>query len=123
MQIVRNTNITINNNGYMPMGGMINTPTTFGGGMYGPSLFGCGFGMASPMMPPNNDVAAGMCTGMAAGWLLRTPGALKTVGKVIAFPFKMIGKGAAWVWNKAIKPFGQWVGGLFTSNASKSQKT
>lgn len=133
MNIVRTTNITVNNNGFMPMGGMLGGPTIgFNGGMLGPSVFGCGFGFGG-MLPPNNDVAAGMCTGMAAGWLLRTPGALKTVGKVIAWPFKMIGKGATFVWNKAIKPaaqwtynkilkpIGQWIGGLFHSK--KSSKT
>lgn len=71
MNIVRTTNITVNNNGFMPMGGMLGGPTIgFNGGMLGPSVFGCGFGFGG-MMPPNNDVAAGMCTGMAAGWLFR----------------------------------------------------
>jgi len=134
MHIVRNTNITINNNGFMPMGGPMmpmGGPMMPMGGMYGPSLFGCGFGT---MMPPNNDVAAGYCTGAAARMLISTPGALKTVGKIIAWPFKMIGKGASWVynhalkpaaqwiWNKALKPFGQWIGGLFSKKSPKTNE-
>lgn len=118
MNITKTTNITIKNSGFMPMGGPI---MPMGGFCCGPSLFGFGFG--GGMMPPNNDVAAGMCTGMAARMLINTPGALKTAGKIIAWPFKMIGKGAAWVWNHALKPFGKWVGGLFTKKADKSQKT
>lgn len=122
MNIVRNTNITINNNGFMPMGGpIIGGPMVPMGGMYGPSLFGCGF--AGGIVPPNNEVAAGMCTGMAARMLISTPGALKSVGKVIAWPFKMIGKGAVWVWNHALKPAGQWIGGLFTKKSSKTQES
>ncbi len=120
MNIVRNTNITINNNGYFPVGGPMfgcGRPTI---GMCGPSLFGCGF--AGGVYPPNNSVAAGMCTGMAARVLISTPGALKTVGKVIAWPFKMIGKGATWLWNHALKPAGQWIGGLFTKKSSEAEK-
>lgn len=148
MHIVRNTNITINNNGFMPMGGPM---MPMGGpmmpmGMCGPSLFGCGFAA----MPPNNDVAAGYCTGAAARMLFSTPGALKTVGNIVAWPFKMIGKGASWtynhllkpagefiwnkglkpfgqfMWNKALKPLGQWIGGLFhkkTPEAENAQKS
>ena len=38
MNIVRTTNITVNNNGFMPMGGMLGGPTIgFNGGMLGPS--------------------------------------------------------------------------------------
>lgn len=121
MNIIRNTNITIKNNGFpmmggpmMPMGG----PMMPMGGMYGPSLFGCGFGM----MPANNEMAAGMCTGMATRALISNPGALKTVGNIIAWPFKMLGKGAVWTWNHALKPAGQWIGGLFTKKSSKANE-
>lgn len=146
MHIVRNTNITINN-GYgpmMPMGGPF---IPMGGmapmGMCGPSLFGCGFAA----MPPNNDVAAGYCTGAAARMLFTVPGALKTVGNIVAWPFKMIGKGATWtynhllkpagefiwnkglkpfgqfIWNKVLKPFGRWVGGLFHKKTPDAKDT
>lgn len=134
VDFVKNTNITIRNNGYMPMGGMpmYGGPMMPMGGMCGPSLFGCGFG---GMMPPNNSVAAGMCTGMAARVLMNNPGALKTVGKAIVWPFKMLGKGAVWtynnalkpagqwIWNKGLKPFGQWVGGLFSKKSAKTEES
>jgi hypothetical protein len=118
------TNITINN--YPMMGGRftpMGMPSMFGG-----SIFGGGF-----CMPANNSMAAGFCVGTA----LSNP----FIFKAIAYPFKMLGKGAAWtfnkaikpaatfvwnkalkpagqfIWNKALKPFGQWVGRLFTKKS------
>lgn len=117
MNINKTTNITIHNNGY-PMMGPTCGPMMPMGGCFGPSIFGCGFGM----VPPNNSVAAGMCTGMAARVLISNPGALKTAGQIIAWPFKMIGKGATWLWNHALKPAGQWIGGLFTKKSAKAEE-
>lgn|SRR5574344_221034 len=122
--ISKTTNITINNCGYgMPMGGGPMMPM---GGMWGPSLF------SMSCMPANNSVAAGQCCGFAAGLLLSIPGALKTAGKVIAWPFKTAWNGAKWVFNNAIKPaatwvynhalkpIGKWIGGLFSSKSDKT---
>jgi hypothetical protein len=105
------TNITIKNN-YPTMGG--------GFGMFPmgrPSMFG-GSIFSNCFMPANNSMAAGYCVGTAVS----NP----FIFKAVAYPFKMLGKGAAWtynkaikpaasfVWNKVFKPFGQWVGGLFS---------
>ncbi len=122
MHINKTTNITIKNNGFPMLGGPMMPmcgPMYPMGGMYGPSLFGYGY---APMMPVNNEMAAGMCTGMAARAVISNPGILKTAGNIIAWPFKMIGKGAVWVWNHALKPAGQWIGGLFTKKSSKAEE-
>jgi hypothetical protein len=113
------TNITINN---CPTMGFGMSP------MARPPMFS-----GSIFMPANNSMAAGYCVGTAIG----NP----FIFKAIAYPFKMLGKGAAWtynnaikpaanfvwnkalkpagnfVWNKVLKPFGQWVGGLFSKKS------
>jgi hypothetical protein len=118
------TNITINNN--CPTMGFGMTP------MARPPMFGSSI-FSNCFMPANNSMAAGYCVGTA----ISNP----FIFKAIAYPFKMLGKGAAWtynkaikpaanfvwnkalkpagnfVWNKVLKPFGQWVGGLFSKKS------
>lgn len=102
---IQNTTINIKNTGFWGGCGMQSPMLGFG---MGGSVFGCGF--AGGMMPANNTMAAGFCCGA----LLR--------GLTLPGVTKAIGKGATWVWNHALKPFGNWVGGLFKSKKTTTQK-
>ena len=82
------TNIFINGHGFC-------RPCGFGA--FSPGCFGYGFGCVSNPMA----VGAGIGLGFAAGMTLLP--ALPAV-------FKGIGKGCAWLWNKAIVPAAKWVG-------------
>jgi hypothetical protein len=86
------TNITINNNCPTPMG--------FGMSPMRPPMFGCSI-FSNCFMPMNNSMAAGFCVGTAVS----NP----FMFKALAFPFVMLGKGAAWTYNNAIKPAANFV--------------
>ena len=64
---------------------------------FSPGCFGYGFGCVSNPIA----VGAGIGLGYAAGMTL-----LPLVPSI----FKGIGKGCAWLWNKAIAPAGRWIG-------------
>ncbi|MBP3820979.1 hypothetical protein J6G99_04970 [bacterium] len=96
MHITKTTNINIQNNGYPMMG--LSTPM-MGGGM--PSIFGMGYPMGMACGLPNNEMAAGYCTGR----LLSMPGVLSGIGKGLSwFGKHVMAPAGKFLWNGIAKP-------------------
>lgn len=87
------------------------------GGLTGPSLFGCGFPQNTYVAPHCHDCSSGggdgglgkallwgSAAGLGVGLLVKFH---QPIGKFLGTVGKGIGKGATWVWNKALKPAGK----------------
>lgn len=95
-------NTTVNINGRCAGFSHYNSLAPFGCVGFGGFSPGCfGFGFAPTCSANPFALGAGIGVGFAAGMAL-VP--------LVPSIFRGIGKGCTWLWNKAIKPAGQWIG-------------
>ncbi|MBR1775528.1 hypothetical protein IJ750_00435 [bacterium] len=98
-------NTTINVNGRTVHSCSYNSPFGYGLGCCMPGVFGYGFGVG---MNPFGCCGAAAMIGAQLGYGLAGSGLLggifKGIGTALGWCGSMIGKGASFLWNKALKP-------------------